>query len=234
MQYAFPDQAIGSASAPTTITLMNGQSTALSIASIQVPAPFSETNTCGTSVAAGASCTISVTFSPTALGPATGTLAISDNGAGSPSLVALSGNGVSTGGPVTVTPTQYVFPDQAIGSASAPATITLMNGQTTALSIASVQVPAPFGQTNTCGASVAAGASCSIAVTFSPTGLGPATGTLAITDSGAGSPRLVALSGNGIQGAAGVTLMPTQFAFPNQAVGKASAPATIALTNIQT
>src|SRR6202035_4485599 len=58
--------------------------------------PFSESNNCGTSLAAGASCAVSVTFAPTAAGAATGTLSVNSSAPGSPLTVALSGTGVSS------------------------------------------------------------------------------------------------------------------------------------------
>jgi hypothetical protein len=75
-----------------TTTLSNTGSTALSISSIAITgsAFFSQTNTCGTSVAAGGSCTISVTFRP-AKG-SFGDVSVSDNGGGSPQQVPLSGS----------------------------------------------------------------------------------------------------------------------------------------------
>jgi hypothetical protein len=58
--------------------------------------PFSETNTCGTSLAAGATCSVSVKFAPTTAGAATGTLSVNSSAPGSPLTVALSGTGVAT------------------------------------------------------------------------------------------------------------------------------------------
>jgi hypothetical protein len=55
------------------------------------PQDFAETNTCGTSVAAGAHCSISVTFKPTAAGSRSATVAITDNAAGSPQSIILDG-----------------------------------------------------------------------------------------------------------------------------------------------
>ena len=54
---------------------------------------FAQTNTCGTSVAAGGSCTISVTFTPTASGSRTASVSITDNASGSPQSVSLTGTG---------------------------------------------------------------------------------------------------------------------------------------------
>src|SRR6202046_567527 len=65
------------------------------MSSIGVTGPSGESNNCGTSVAAGASCTVGVTFAPTAAGAATGTLSVNSSAPGSPLTVALSGTGVS-------------------------------------------------------------------------------------------------------------------------------------------
>ncbi len=238
-QVAFANQAIGTSSAPVNVTVTNNQTVPLGIASIQTAAPFAQTNTCGTSVAAGQSCVISVTFAPTAAGPSTGTLSITDDGPGSPQSVALSGTGVAPppppSGSVTVTPAQYAFPSQTVGTTSAPASFTVTNGQSAALNIASIQVAAPFAETNTCGTALAPGQSCTVAVTFAPAVVGPSSGNLTINDdAAAGSPQTVALSGNGTAAPGGsVTIAPVQYAFPTQAVGSASAAANFTLTNGQ-
>jgi hypothetical protein len=63
--------------------------------SVGVTGPFAEGNNCGTSLAAGASCTVTVTFTPTAAGSASGTLSVNSSAAGSPLTVALTGTGTS-------------------------------------------------------------------------------------------------------------------------------------------
>ena len=75
------------------MTLINTENAALTITSIAASGDFSETNTCGSIVAAGANCMISITFTPTAGGNRTGTLTITDNAHGSPQTVALTGTG---------------------------------------------------------------------------------------------------------------------------------------------
>lgn len=90
---SFPAQNTGSTSAAQSVTLTNSGSAALSIASIAASGDFAETNTCGTSVAAAASCAISVTFTPTEGGTRTGALTITDNASGSPQAVSLTGTG---------------------------------------------------------------------------------------------------------------------------------------------
>ncbi len=89
----FAGQTVGTTSTAQTVTLTNTGDAALTIASIATSGDFAQTNTCGSSVAAGTNCTISVTFTPTASGTRSGTLTVTDNAAGSPQTVALSGTG---------------------------------------------------------------------------------------------------------------------------------------------
>src|SRR5271157_2498637 len=77
-----------------TFTLANVQSVALSISSITLSNPdFSQTNNCGSSLAAHALCTISVSFTPTTVGTETATLTINGSASNSPQTVSLTGAG---------------------------------------------------------------------------------------------------------------------------------------------
>jgi len=93
----FGDEKVGTTSSPQSVTLTNHGTAAVEISRIHFtgknPRVFAQTNTCGTSVAAGGSCSISVTFTPESKGPKTATLDVGDNGGGSPQTVALSGSG---------------------------------------------------------------------------------------------------------------------------------------------
>ena len=95
----FGSEGLGGSKALTT-TLTNVGSTTLSITSITITgsSEFSETNTCGTGVGAGKSCSITATFKPTVSGTGSGDVSISDNGGASPQQVPLSGTGVVCGG----------------------------------------------------------------------------------------------------------------------------------------
>src|SRR4029434_1033887 len=86
---------------------------------------FGVSHTCGSSVAVGASCTISVVFKPTSGGAKSGTLTVSGgNGAGS-KTVALSGTGLV---PLyTLAPSSLGFGQQAVGGTSAAQAVTLTN-----------------------------------------------------------------------------------------------------------
>ncbi len=85
-----------------------------------------------------------------------------------------------------------------VGTTSSARSVTVTNRQNVALSFTSIVVSAGFNvASNTCGASIAAGASCSVSVTFSPTVAGATSGTLTITDSAPNSPQTVSLTGTG-------------------------------------
>ena len=91
----FSGESIGTTSAAQTVTLSNTSSVAVTISSVTASGPFAVTSQCGPSLAAAATCSIAVTFTPTTVGQQTGSLTISDDAAGSPQNIALSGSGVA-------------------------------------------------------------------------------------------------------------------------------------------
>jgi len=341
---SFGDVASGSTSAAQTVTVSNPGSSAASVSSVSVTGAFSQTNTCGSSIAAGGSCSVAVKFAPTSGGALTGTLTINTSAPGGPITVALSGTGVtsttnlalgqpatasssyetyvasnvtdgntstywestdgagypqtisvnlgsvqsigsvtldlppatawstrtetlsvldsnsgssysqiaasagytfnpatgntvtislpsgtsaqyvelsftantgwpaaqlsefevfpgggSSGGPsaLTASPSSLSFGNETAGSTSAAQTVTVSNPGTTAASVSSVTASAPFSETSTCGGSIAAGASCTVSVTFAPTAAGAANGTLSVASSAPSSPLTIALTGTG-------------------------------------
>jgi hypothetical protein len=226
VSHAFPWEAVGSVSPPLTFTLSNTTGAAVSISGISISDPqFTQTNTCGAQLAASSSCTISVVFAPQKDGIQSATLSISDSATESPQTVSMTGTGSRT---ATVSPLWYAFPAQAIGSSSSPQSFTLTNNEAEAVSISAISFSNPqFAETDTCGGSLAAGASCAIAVTFSPTNFGAQSATLTINDTAATGPQAVSLSGTG-----GTALLaPASVNFSSQAVGSSATPATILLTN---
>jgi hypothetical protein len=78
--------------------LTNTGAGALSISGIAASGNFAETTACPSSLPAGASCTISVTFTPSAAGTLTGTITVTDNAAASTQQVSLTGTGVAAAG----------------------------------------------------------------------------------------------------------------------------------------
>lgn len=118
---------------------------------------------------------------------------------------------------VTISPATLTFPSRTVGTTSGASVVTLTNNQTTALSITSVSVTGDFAQTNTCGASVAAGKKCTISVTFTPTLVGKRTGALTIADNASNSPQTASLTGTG--STAGLTSIAITPANPSIAAG---------------
>ena len=193
----FASQNVGSTSGAQAITLSNGGTAALAITSVAASGDYAQTNTCGSSVAAGANCTISVTFTPTAAGTRTGTISVTDNAAGSPQTASLTGTGTAVGPSAALSPTSLTFAAQTIATTSPAQAITLSNSGTAALTITSIAASGDFAQTNNCGTSVAAGGSCSISVTFTPTAVGTRTGAITVTDNAPTSPQSASLTGTG-------------------------------------
>jgi probable HAF family extracellular repeat protein len=198
---SFSTQAIGTTSAAQTVTLKNSSTTTLTISRITITGTnagdFAQTHTCGSSLAAGASCTVSVTFKPTQIGKRTGTLSVTDNAPGSPQTVSLSGTGTD----VELSPTSLNFYCLPLGPFRScvcikSKTATLTNVGRTTLNISGIAISGPFSQTNACGASVTAGGSCSIGVRWSPSpGTGNDHGSVSISDNGGASPQMLGLIG---------------------------------------
>jgi hypothetical protein len=178
----FGNQVVGTTSSSQTLTLTNNQSTALTNISISPTGDFAETDKCGTSIPANSSCTINVTFTPTTTGTRTGTLTVNDSAGTQTSN--LTGTGVTA---VTLTPSSANFGSQVLNTTSGPQAFTLTNNQTSSLTGISIGFtgtnPGDFAETDNCGTSIPGNSTCTINVTFTPTGYGTRTGTLSVTDS---------------------------------------------------
>jgi hypothetical protein len=180
----FGNTTVGQISGPLSVTLTNSGSLLLSISSLDITgvdaAYFSETNTCGNSVPVGGSCTISITFSPQTRGYRSATLSISDNAPDSPQSVSLNGRGVVP--LATLTSSALAFSTQLVFTASQPQSVTLTNTGLGTLFISSLTITGQYSESNNCGTSLSAGASCSITVTFKPITRGTLSGAVTITD----------------------------------------------------
>jgi hypothetical protein len=167
----FGTQVVGTSSQAKNFTLLNIGDGALNLTGIVASANFSQRNDCGSILMPGASCTISVKFKPSSPGTQ-GTVTITDNAPNSPQTVMLTGVGTV----VTLSPTSLNFGNQTVGTTSAPQTVTLTNHARRVLNIFgdgfSGTNPGAFAETHTCGRSLAAGASCTVNVTFTPTARG--------------------------------------------------------------
>jgi Astacin (Peptidase family M12A)/Abnormal spindle-like microcephaly-assoc'd, ASPM-SPD-2-Hydin len=225
---AFGSQAVGTTSTGQPFTVQNTGTASTSIA-IAASANYSQINNCGTLLQVGTSCTVTVTFTPTANGSLPGTIKITDSATNSPQTVTVSGTG-GTGTTLTVTPASEAFASLAVGDTSAAKVITVKNTGTSSTTI-SVAASPNFAQTNGCPLSPAtlnAGVSCTINVAFVPTTTGALTGNISVTDNATSSPQMVSLTGTGL---AAVTLSPTTLAFGSESVGGTSAAKIVTMTN---
>ncbi|MDX6257375.1 MAG: hypothetical protein QOJ11_3709 [Frankiales bacterium] len=337
----FASTTVGSTSSAQSVTLTNSGTAAATVSSIGASGDFSQTNSCGSSIAAGASCTLSVTFQPSGTGTRTGSVTVTSSAGNSPTSVTLSGTGAAAsgsnlaagratsasstnssfvsgnvtdadassywesannafpqwvqvdlgsvqavgratlklppswgartqtlsvqgstdgasfatlagpggyafdpasantvnvtlpgtsvrfvrvnvtantgwpaaqlsdlevfaaaGGPsasLAASPTALTFGSTTVGATSAAQAVTVQNTGTAAASVSSVAATGDFLQTNTCGSSIAAGASCTVSVSFRPTASGGRTGSLRVTSNATNSPTTVSLSGTGAQ-----------------------------------
>jgi hypothetical protein len=194
---AFGTVATGTTSASLPITVTNGGNSPLNVTGAVATAPFSIAGpVCPSALARLANCEIPVVFAPSTPGQQSGQVSLQVDVANAKPVVLVTGTAVNPS--LTSTPGSLNFSSQTVSSTSAAQTITLTNTSSVAVTITSVTANGPFAVTSQCGASLAAAASCSIAVTFTPTSVGQQTGSLTISDDAVGSPQNIALSGSGV------------------------------------
>lgn len=218
---AFGNQPIGTTSATKTVTLTNISAAAVSLTSILPSGDFTTpSKTCGASLAASASCTVTVAFTPSVTGAVSGEVTVTYPGEGSPQRLGLSGTGQN---PITLAPTSLAFGSIAVGSTSAAKTVTLTNNEAAALNITRAASGDYSIATTTCGATLASKASCTMNVTFHPKQNGSVIGAVTVSYSAGLSPQEVLLSGTGTGGATSpLTFSPSLLSFGNVAAGTAA------------
>jgi hypothetical protein len=197
--------AVGATSSPAqTLTLHNTGGASLTGITVAVTAPFTRSGgTCtGTLTVAAGTCTITVVFSPTVTGAATGSVTITANVAVTGSPVALTGTGVPAGPIATVTGGPLAFGNVVSGSTSASQTLTLQNTGNASLTGITLAFSSPryarAAAGGTCTTTLAAPATCTINVVFSPNAVGAVNATLTITGNAPVTGSPVSLSGTGI------------------------------------
>ena len=188
--------------ATQAVTVSSTGTGALALSSVSLggvdQASYRLTNGCGTSVAAGTSCTISVTFAPTTAGPKAASLFVTpaDTTLAQKS-VALSGTGAT--GSFRTSAQSVSFGTVKVATTATGSRVTLTNSGTLALQFISTSIYATgagFAQTNTCPATLAPGATCTITPTFRPTATGIKSGSISIVPKGAAL-ATVLLTGTG-------------------------------------
>jgi hypothetical protein len=234
---------VGVASAAQLVTVTNSGTGPLTITSIVLagtnPGDFASTNTCGNSLAANSTCTISATFTATATGARAATITLTDNAADSPRIITLTGTGVAAAEPgVTLSPMSLTFAATNVGTTTATQIVTVTNSGTAPLTVSAAAITGANASdfmvsANTCSGNISAGGMCSISVTFTPSAAGARTAALTLTDNSggtAGAQQSVTLSGTG-NGVAAATVSVQSLAFGSSNVGVTTAGQTVTLTN---
>ncbi|HVI07903.1 MAG TPA: alkaline phosphatase family protein [Candidatus Binatia bacterium] len=198
----FGNQLLGDKVPTQTATLTNNGAATLTITSIETTGDYTQTNTCGNAVAAHGTCQITVTFTPTTTGVRYGSITVNDSDGSKSQVLNLTGFGIE----VIVAPAKLNFGNVTVGTSSTPLTVSITNKEKSALTISDVIIDddayhnsPDYSQTNTCGTSLAAGATCKVTVTFTPTTSGSLPASALVFDSDATtSPVTISLSGTGI------------------------------------
>lgn len=237
----FGAQAVATTSSPRPVDLTNDGVAPVTFQTVSMSGPDAGEfdvvgTTCPSPLAAGASCQVSIAFTPTGPGPRTAVLHVYDDAPDGSVTVDLSGSGTQ---PPTVTPTPVAFADVSAGGSDAAQTVTLHNDQDVPLTMQGSPAVAVRDATgdftvtgDTCtGQTLPAFGSCTVEVAFTPlsTSRGPVEGTLAFTDDAGNSPQLAPLQGTALAPPTGTLDGDTTFA-PVLA-GGSSAPQVVQLAN---
>ncbi len=225
----FASQAVGTTSGAESLTIQNTGAVALTLGSATVSSSdFVLNNQCSASLAAGASCAISIVFAPTATGSRSATVTMTANVQGGVLTADLQGQGTQ-GSTVVLTPLRLDFGSVRISQTSPAQYITVANTGTAAVGLKPLSVTGPFSMSaNTCGASLAVNTSCTVGLVFSPTASGAASGSLVATDDVGMQTAL--LSGIGQTGPTDA-LSATVLTFAAQTIGTNSAAQQVTVTN---
>jgi Glycosyl hydrolases family 39 len=233
---------LGNTSGPKSATLTNNGASSITINSIVVgginPKDFViSARTCGTTLAPLASCSLTIRFKPTTTGVRKATLTISDTASNTLQSITLSGTGIPLTSNIAVSPSSLSWPSLSLGNQGASKSIAVTNGGPNSANFSSIKVGGSNSgdfiiTTNTCGSSLAATASCSIAIRFKPLSTGNRVGTLTLVDTAANSPQAVSLSGTATPSTSGIfTVSPSTLTFGNVYAGSDGKLLSVTLSN---
>jgi hypothetical protein len=233
---------VGSQGASKSVTVTNQGPTVVNITSIKVGGTNAgdftiPTKTCASSLAASASCSVTIGFAPLSAGTRTGVLTLVDTAANSPQTIAVSGVGIpAASGVLTVSPSTLNFGNAYAGSDGKSLTVTLKNGTSTAVSLTGISLTGAQANEfavsgSTCGLNLPPSATCTLTILFRTPNMGPRSATLAISNSSNGTPAMVALSGTGIASVGTLVANPSSLSWGPVAVGNVSGSKSLTLTN---
>jgi hypothetical protein len=228
----FGNTAVGQ-SATKTVTLTNSGADMLTVSGISVAGTgFTASGPhLPLSLSAGQSASISAVFKPTAGSTDTGTITITSNAVESPSLIALSGAGM-TAAAITATPSSVAFGSVAVGS-TATQTVELENTGSETADISKIAFSGTGVSVSGSSApmTLGSGQKASLTVSYKPTGAGTLTGSVSVT-SNASDPSLV-IGVNATATSSTLSATPASVSFGSVVVGSDTTQ-TIKLQNIGT
>ena len=220
----FGSVTIGDASSAQTVTVSNTGSGPLTINSItdDDPADFPVTSNCGATLAVGATCDISVRFTPTRRGSISGTLTLSSSAVPNAQKLVLTGIGTSPPA-LSATPATLAFASVASGASSTlPLTVSNTGDNDLIIGQGSFTNPDFSFNSNACsGQTLATGQNCQVVVRFAPSTVASITGSLSIASNDPSSPSAIALSGTG-EDPASLQATPANLNFGEVALGSSN------------
>jgi hypothetical protein len=201
----FGPQTVGMPSGPLVVVVTNTGTAAVSLGALTPSgadaAQFSATTTCAGTLAPGATCTISVVYTPSAAAPASAMLSLASDASNAPGTIALGGTGTAAlVATASLSATSLDFGARTVGSTTTlPLVVTNTGGAALAIGTLALSGSADFSVvTDSCsGANLAPVATCTVSVQFQPASTGMRGGTVTIPSNASNSPAQVALTGTG-------------------------------------
>ncbi|HLJ18379.1 MAG TPA: choice-of-anchor D domain-containing protein [Bryobacteraceae bacterium] len=228
-QLYFPNQLIGTSSAPQSIRLTNlGDAPSLIVSIAVDDNSIVQTNDCPSLLASATTCTIQVTYSPTASNSLGGTVTIGHDVASE--FIRISAGGNPTTNALIVSTQSIQFGTQFVGPAPLPRTVVIANASTAPVSLTGTAVTGPYSQTNNCPPVLAANASCRYFVSFNPSTNGEIPGAMTISHNSVGGSQTLQLDGTGLI-RSDLSVSPLQIAFLGNALIGIGASQTLTLQN---
>jgi trimeric autotransporter adhesin len=238
----FAPQTLGSVSASQSVTVTNSGAATLTLNGLSLTGvaatDFTRSGTCSATgaLAVGSSCTVGFTFTPGAVGLRSATLSLTSDASNGAAALSLSGTGAAVVAPtllLNLAPASLAFGNQSTGVMSTSRSAVLSNAGTGSVSLAGITASAGFAVTHNCGSSLAASATCNLAVTFTPTASGAASGNVSVASNAVGAPHLLGLNGIGVTASPVLAWLPAaaNVAFGDVTVGGNPASKTLTLNN---
>ncbi len=242
--FSFGSLSLGQTSSAQTLTITSNGGQALSLNTLAItganPGDFAEMDTCHvpTVLQPGNSCSVLISFTPSAPGSRAAAVTITSNASPTTESAQLNGTGLAPAPAVTLIPDSLDFGSPTVGS-STPMTVTVTNAGTAALHITNIAL----GGANmndfsfsgpACNNAIAVNASCTLTVTFTPLAAGLRTASVMLTDDAPDSPQAISVKGNAIAApSAAVTVTPNNPDFGTMTQGT-SAPINVTVKNTGT